>query len=492
MSSILTWIIFIPFLSGLFIALFCNNFWGRIVAFGASVFVAILTVIMTLSFDPAGGMQFVDIISLVQRYGITYMVGVDGINIYLILIIALFLPLLFFVLKREEKGFWANLLFIESGFLAVCSSLDLIFFYAGWEMMLLPIFVMVGLYGKSAKRAKAMLDMMYYAIFGSMIMLGAIIYLGVLHFEQFGFYSFALDDLAKLNLSVMVERVLFFSFMIAFVIKLPLFPFHMWLSKAYTYSPSVATFMLSAIASKVAVFAILRFVLPIFSLSFIEFSSYFVALGIFSMIYFGMIALRCDDFKTLLAFASASHLGLILAGVFSLDVVGMSGALYQIIAHALTSGVMFLMVGIISAQLGTRKISQLGGIAHKAPVFATLFGIMMLSSVGLPTTIGFVAELLILVGLFKTNLIYGIIATTSIIVGAVYMFVVYRKAILQSVGSVTDKFKELSKSQILGFGFVAIIIFVMGVYPKTFLDLSENTVQNHYEKYIKSNLKEHK
>ena len=153
---------------------------------------------------------------------------------------------------------------------------------------------------------------------------------------------------------------------------------------------------------------------------------------------------------------------------------------------------MFLMVGIISAQLGTRKISQLGGIAHKAPVFATLFGIMMLSSVGLPTTIGFVAELLILVGLFKTNLIYGIIATTSIIVGAVYMFVVYRKAILQSVGSVTDKFKELSKSQILGFGFVAIIIFVMGVYPKTFLDLSENTVQNHYEKYIKSNLKEHK
>ena len=158
MSSILTWIIFIPFLSGLFIALFCNNFWGRIVAFGASVFVAILTVIMTLSFDPAGGMQFVDIISLVQRYGITYMVGVDGINIYLILIIALFLPLLFFVLKREEKGFWANLLFIESGFLAVCSSLDLIFFYAGWEMMLLPIFVMVGLYGKSAKRAKAMLE----------------------------------------------------------------------------------------------------------------------------------------------------------------------------------------------------------------------------------------------------------------------------------------------------------------------------------------------
>ena len=210
------------------------------------------------------------------------------------------------------------------------------------------------------------------------------------------------------------------------------------------------------------------------------------------MIYFGVIALRCDDFKTLLAFASASHLGLILAGVFSLDVVGMSGALYQIIAHALTSGVMFLMVGIISAQLGTRKISQLGGIAHKAPVFATLFGIMMLSSVGLPTTIGFVAELLILVGLFKTNLIYGIIATTSIIVGAVYMFVVYRKAILQSVGSVTDKFKELSKSQILGFGFVAIIIFVMGIYPKTFLDLSENTVQNHYEKYIKSNLKEHK
>lgn len=489
MSNILTWIIFIPFLSGLFIALFCNNFWSRIVAFGASIFVAVLTVVMTLSFDPAGGMQFVDIISLVPMYGITYMVGVDGINIYLLLIVALFIPFLFFVIRRDERGFWANLLFIESGFLAVCSSLDLIFFYAGWEMMLLPIFVMVGLYGKSTKRAKAMLDMMYYAIFGSMIMLGAIIYLGVLHFEQFGFYSFALNDLANLNLSVMTERILFFSFMIAFVIKLPLFPFHMWLSRAYTYSPSVATFMLSAIASKVAIFAILRFVLPIFSLSFIEFSSYFVALGIFSMIYFGIIALRCDDFKTLLAFASASHLGLILAGVFSLDSVAMSGAIYQIIAHALTSGAMFLMVGIISAQLGTRKISQLGGIARKAPVFATLFAIMMLSSVGLPTTIGFVAELLILVGLFKTNLVYGIIATTSIVVGAVYMFVVFRKAILQSVGVVSDKFKEIRAAQMMAFGLVAVIIFVMGLYPKPFLNLVDNTVQSHYEKYIKSNLK---
>lgn len=489
MSSILTWIIFIPFLLGLFVALLCNNFWGRILAFGASVFVAVLALFMVANFDPAGGMQFIDIISLVPAYGITYMVGVDGINIYLLLIVTLFIPFLFFVLRRDERGFWANLLFIESGFMAVCSSLDLIFFYAGWEMMLLPIFVMVGLYGKSVKRAKAMLDMMYYAIFGSMIMLGAIIYLGVAHFEQFGFYSFALSDLIRLNLSITAERILFFSFMIAFVIKLPLFPFHMWLSSAYTNSPSVATFMLSAIASKVAIFAILRFVLPIFSLSFVEFSSFFVALGIFSMIYFGVIALRCDDFKTLLAFASASHLGLILAGVFSLDSVAMNGAIYQIVAHALTSGAMFLMVGIISAQLGTRKVTQLGGIARKAPIFATLFAIMMLSSVGLPTTIGFVAELLILVGLFKTNLVFGIIATTSIVVGAVYMLVVFRKAILQSGSEISVKFKELKVSQIVAFGVVGVVIFVMGLYPKPFLDLTDKTAQSHYEIYIKSNLK---
>ena len=212
MSSILSLIIFIPFLLGLFIALFCNNFWGKIIAFGGSVLVAILAIIMALGFDGAGGMQFVDIVPLVKNYGITYMVGVDGINIYLILIITIFLPFLFFVLRYQEKGFWANLLFIESGFLAVCSSLDLIFFYAGWEMMLLPIFIMTGLYGKSVKRAKAMLDMMYYAIFGSMIMLGAIIYLGVAHYLEFGFYSFALADLVNLNLSLSVERILFFSF----------------------------------------------------------------------------------------------------------------------------------------------------------------------------------------------------------------------------------------------------------------------------------------
>ncbi|ANV98752.1 hypothetical protein BBW65_03545 [Helicobacter enhydrae] len=485
---VLSLMIFLPFSVGVIMILFCNDFVARALAFVTTLVVALLGFMLFFAFDAGGGIQFVNHLPLVPQYGINYLVGVDGINLYILLVIAFSFPPLFFILKRTDKGYWANMLLMQSGFFSVVSSLDLVYFYAGWEMMLIPIFIMVGIYGRNPERAASLLNMMYYAIFGSMVMLGAIIYLGVQHYEAFGFFSFKLADLIRTPLDVGTQSVLFFCFMLAFAIKLPLFPFHLWLSKAYTNSITTATFMLSVIASKMAIFATLRFVLPLFPASFVEYSSWFILLGLFSMLYFGTSAFRAKDFKTLLAYASASHLGLIVAGAFALNVEAMMGAMYQVVAHAITSGVMFLLVGIIIRQLGTREISQLGGIAMRAPVFATLFAIAMISSVGLPATIGFMGELLIIFGLFELDLMYGILATTSIVIGAVYMFVVYRRAILQNTNERTQHFKDLKISETLAFMVAISMIFVMGIYPKPFLKKIEPTMQTHYESYIKPNL----
>lgn len=487
-SHILSFIIFLPLIMGFIILAFFGKKSGKLISLITTIIVLILGFIVFFKFDPNGGMQFSEVFILVKKYGINYAVGVDGMNLLILVVIACAFPPLFFILKEEGRGYWANILFIQSAFLAVILSKDLVFFYAGWEMMLLPIFILIGLYGKSKARTEASFNMMYYAIVGSMIMLCAIIYVGVVHYHEFGFFSFLLEDLQKITLDHKTENILFFCFMLAFAIKLPLFPFHLWLPEAYTKSPTVATFLLSTIASKVALFAILRFVLSIFPYSFVHFSGLFICIGLFSMLYCGIAAIKVRDFKTILAYASASHLGLILAGVFALDVEAMVGSMYQVVAHAMAGGIMFLLVGKISEQLLTRDIANLGGIAIKAPVFAFIFAVAMISSVGLPATIGFVAELLIIFGLFKLNLVYGILATTSIVIGAVYMFLIYRRAILQNSNELTDKFTDLNKKQIFAFLIPVIIIFVLGIFPTLFTSKIEPTMKSHYEQFIKPNL----
>ncbi|ANE35227.1 NADH:quinone oxidoreductase I, membrane subunit M [Campylobacter iguaniorum] len=485
MANTLNLMIWTPFIVGILVLL-CTDKNGKILALLSSLIVSVFGLVLFYKFDPLS--EYFYTLSLVPKYGINYAVGVDGLNLLLILIISFVLPPLFLRIKNPKKGYWANLLFIQSGFFLVVSARDLALFYAGWEVMLLPIFTLIGIFGKDEKRVRAAFEMMYYAIFGSMVMLGAIIYLGATYYLQNGAFSFLLSDLVKLNLGSVEQSVLFFCFMLAFAIKIPLFPFHLWMAKAYTTAPTSGTFMLSVVASKVAILAILTFVLPLFPNAFIQNASLFVWLGIFSMLYFGVEAFRQRDFKTLLAYASGSHLGLILAAIFSLNLQGWVGLMYQIVAHAMSSGMMFLLVGIIAKQLGTRDCLKLGGLAIKAPVFALFFAIAMVSSVGLPSTIGFVSEFLMLLGLFKANLIYGAVATLSIIIGAAYMFVIYRKAILQSTNELTASFKDLSVKESVAFLIPIVLIFVLGLAPNLFLNKIEPGLQNHYETYIKPNL----
>jgi len=491
LDNILTIMIFMPLVVGGFIMLTpLSHKLGQRLAFLSSIIVMLLGILLFINFESSGVLEFTQKIPLIESYGIYYSVGVDGIALMILLIIAFSFPLLHLVLNSQNKGYWANMLLMQSAFMAVLLAKDLIFFYASWEAMLLPIFTMIGLYGKDDDKAKASMKLMLYTIAGSLFMLFAIISLGSLSLEQFGYYSFDLDELKNLDMSDSQSFWLFACFMLAFSVKIPLFPLHMWMPDSYAKAPVGVTFALSAIASKVAIYAILRFVLPIFPEQFVNYADVFVFLGIFGMLYFALVAIAQTDIKRTLAYSSASHLGLITAGIFGLNMQSMVGGIYQLIAHAMSTGILFLLVGKIGRELKTRDINSLGGIASKAPVFATFFAIATFSTVGLPGTNGFIGEFLIILGTFKFNAISGIFASLSVIVGAIYMFILYRKVIFQKTNAVTEKFTDLSKKQIVAFLPLIILIFVMGIYPKPFLEKIEPTIAKKYNEFILPNTKE--
>lgn len=506
-SNLISLMILAPLVLGI-LCFFLQGNAARVLGAVASIFVLLCALHIFHYFVPNGKeIQFAQNIVLVPQFGINYSVGISSLNLFFILIVAVLFPFLFLFYRHEKGGFFGSFALMQAAFLAVLCANDLIFFYAGWEMMLLPILLFVGAYGTQDGREKAARDMIYYAIFGSMIMLCAIMYVGYAHFRDFGYFSFAVADLARVDFGS-AESILFFSFMFAFVIKVPLFPFHGWLCKAYVKAPTPATIVLSAVASKVAIFAILHFVLRFFPSSFVSFSPIFVILGLISMIYFGIAAISSKDFKELLAYASASHLGFIIAGIFALSVEALGGALYQSVSHAVASALMFMLVGVIYDRLKSREIAKLGGIASRAPFLAFIFGVALMSSVGLPSTMGFVGEFLIIYGLFTEKFIYGLVAVSSIVVGAVYMFIVYRRAILQdSINGILPKYKSIKSNskndskcaknalfadlgafQILLLLLPVVAIFVLGIYTDGLFSKIEPGILNFFDSFIMANL----
>lgn len=288
-----------------------------------------------------------------------------------------------------------------------------------------------------------------------------------------------MSDIATISTLHYEQKVLLFlGFMLAFAIKIPLFPFHSWLLETYSNSPTGGVFLLSSIMAKLGVYAVVRFVLPIFPDIFVLAAPFFIGLGLFGLVYFGIAALSQHTIKKMLAYSSASHLGFITAGVFSLNVHGMMGSAYLIVAHAIATGGLFLLVGVMERNLGIRSIDNLGGIAQKAPLFTVFFAIMVLCTVGIPGTNGFVAELLIILGIFKFNSLLGIVAALTVLVAASYMLWLFQKAILVRSDNDVSRMVDLDGKEILGLLPLALLIIAMGVYPDFFLYKIEPTI--HY------------
>ncbi|WP_136810203.1 complex I subunit 4 family protein [Desulfosediminicola flagellatus] len=469
LENILSLMIFLPIVAGFGVLLLpIKEGMARLIGFLASALVFLLGLKIFFNFSGTGGLEFVQKVPWFESVGISYHLGVDGISLLVLLAGSCLFPMVYMLLTTKSKGFYANLLIAQGAMLGAVAAADMILFYMFWEVMLLPIFFMIGLYG-GPNRLSATLKITLYTIAGSLFMLAAIIYVGVAYHAQTGIWSFEIAEVTKMSLTGGAATAAFVFFMLAFAIKIPLFPFHTWLPDAYTEAPTAATFMLSAVMAKIGVYAVIRFVLPVFGEDLGRYAIILAYSGVIGMMYCGIAAIAQKDFKRMLAFSSASHMGIIAVGVFCMNVQALTGTLYQIVAHATSTGVLFLLLGLIEERMETRKIADLGGIAYKAPIFAVFFAIAMLASVGLPGTSGFIGEFLIILGAVKFNVVIGVLAGTTLIIGVCYMLWMFQRVFFEKNNDRTDGFKDLTGLETVTILPVIVLIIVMGIYPQPFL-----------------------
>ncbi len=469
--------IFLPILAGLAMLLFpIGKGAARLLGFFVSIIILLLGVEIFLGFSGSGGMQYVENRPWIESLGISYGLGIDGISLLVLMAAAILFPMVFSIFKTKTKGYYANLLIAQGAMIGAICATDLVLFYIFWEIMLLPIFFMIGLYG-GEKRLSATIKITIYTIAGSLLMLAGLIYVGVSYHAEFGKWTFDIVQLGALDLSGGYAVLAFLMFMVAFAIKIPLFPFHTWLPDAYTEAPTSTTFVLSAIMAKIGVYAVIRFVIPVFEIEFARFAILLSLSGVVGMMYCGLAAIAQKDIKRMLAFSSASHMGIIALGVFCMNVQALTGSLFQIVAHATSTGVLFLFVGLLEERMQTRKIEDLGGIAYQAPVFATFFAIALLASVGLPGTSGFIGEFLIILGAIKFSTFIGVLAGTTLVIGVCYMLWMFQRVFFEKSNERTEQFKDLTLSEVLTFLPVILLILAMGIFPQTFIQKIEPTAQ---------------
>ena len=486
-AYILSFIIFLPAVVAFVLMITTTKIEDvRNIAFFTTIITLLLVMRIYINFEPTAEMQFVTNVSWISEYGINYYIGVDGFSLTILMLIAILIPTSYLLLwEGRTKGYWINMLLIQAGVTGTLLSLDIILFYFFWETMLLPVFLIIGIYG-SGNKVFSTVKVTIYTMGGSLLMFVAILYLGVAYFNEFGHWSFQYTDLTELTKLSATERIwLFLAFVIAFAIKIPLFPFHTWITDTYSDAPTGGVFLLSSIMAKLGVYAVVRFMIPIFPELFIDLSEVFVFIGIFGLIYFGIAALMQDDIKRMFAYSSASHLSLIAAGIFSLNSYGINGALYLIIAHAIATGGLFLLIGLLQDQTGFKSIKELGGIAKQAPIFTFMFAIMLFSNIGLPATNGFVSELLIIFGIYEFNHTMGYISALTVLIAASFMLWMFQRAILQDRKGPILQMRDLKAREIFGLAPWVIIIFFMGIYPDPFIDKFEPAVTHYINDILK-------
>ncbi len=476
-EHVLSVMIFLPLLAGAALLVLPVGKNGvRVLGLGISIIVLICGLKVYVDFIGSGGLEFVEKHTWINSLGVNYHVGVDGISLFVLMAAAVLFPMVFMVFSEKSKGYYCNMLIALGAMVGAVTAADLIVFYVFWEIMLLPIFFIIGLYG-GEKRIAATIKITIYTIAGSLCMLAGLLYIAVSYHTQTGQWSFEIAQMANLHLQGGFAIAAFIGMMLAFAIKIPLFPFHTWLPDAYTEAPTSTTFILSAIMAKIGVYGVIRLIVPVFEAEMARYAIILAYCGVIGLMYCGIAAIVQKDFKRMLAFSSASHMGIIALGIFCMNVQALTGTLFQIVAHATSTGVLFLFAGILEQRTETRCIEDLGGVASKAPIFATFFAIAMLASCGLPGTSGFIGEFLIIIGAVKFNMAIGVLAGTSVIIGVCYMLWMFQRVFFENVTDRTAGFKDLNFYETLIFLPVIVLILVMGIYPQPFIAKVEPAAQ---------------
>lgn len=440
-----------------------------------------LSLVLWYAYDPAvSGMQFMESLPLIPAFGINYILGVDGISLFIIVLAAFFtligiasLPEL-----KRMKDLIITLLFLQMTMIGVFAALDAIVFYVFWELSLVPMLYIIGAWG-GPLRVYASIKFFLYTFTGSLVMLVGMLFMAYFYYQATGNWSFSLLEWYRLILPESLQMWLFVAFFFGFAIKVPMFPFHTWLPYAHGQAPTIGSVILAAILLKMGTYAFVRFSLPLFPDASVMFMVPIAILAIIMVIYTAMVAYAQEDIKQVVAYSSVSHMGVIILGTFALNVEGISGSVFLMIAHGVVSGALFLLVGVIYDRRHTKMMSEFGGLASVMPHYATIFGVMVMASVGLPLTINFVGEFLSLLGFYQQSHMLTLLAGVAIIVGAIYMLAAFKKAFFGDVTKEENKdLPDVNKRELVALLPLVVIAIWLGVYPKPVLGPINNSVES--------------
>ncbi|TXT34736.1 MAG: NADH-quinone oxidoreductase subunit M [Chitinophagaceae bacterium] len=462
-------LILTPLVAGLLVFFLKQGSAAKNLALVSSI--AILALALVAVFAPVSPVYDA---SWLTNLGSRFTLKMDGMGKMLCLLTAIAYPLVFAaVYKNEYKNpaaFFGLMLLTQAGLMGVFLAADALLFYFFWELALIPVYFLCSIWG-GEKRIAVTFKFFVYTFIGSLLMLVGILYVYFHTADQ----SFAMESFYKVNLSTHQQSYIFWLFFVAFAIKMPIFPFHTWQPDTYEQSPTATTVIMSAIMVKMGLFAIVRWLLPIFPEASVQFANVIIVLSVIGMLYASLIAIRQDDLKRLIAYSSIAHIGLMCAALFTHNRTAMDGVMIQLFNHGINVIGLWILADLIEQKLGTRKLSELGGLAQKAPVMAILLVVMALANVALPLTNAFIGEFLMFNGLFQFNVYMAAVAGISIILAAVYTLNMVQKIIYGEVNAVTANAVDLAFNVKLVLVIIALVIIVFGVFPQPLIDLTKDS-----------------
>lgn len=487
----LTLVVFLPTVGAALVLLY--SLWSgkdddvvRFIAFVFSLLTFIISLPLVVGFNQRlSGMQFVERVAWINSFGLNveYHLGLDGLSLWLVVLTTVLTVVSVLAswqsIQRHVSEFFIFLLLLETGILGVFVALDMFLFYLFWEVMLVPMYFLIGVWG-GEQRIYAAIKFIIYTMAGSVLMLVAILALYYLNGQATGQYTFDLvkitDNLQQgvVTLDPRVQMWLFLGFAIAFMIKVPLFPLHTWLPDAHVEAPTAGSIMLAGVLLKMGTYGLLRFNLPMFPQATAEWTTPICILAVIGIIYGALVAMVQPDMKKLVAYSSVSHMGFVVLGTFAQTQQALHGAIFQMLSHGLATGALFLLVGILYDRRHTRLIADFGGIANVMPVYTGMFGIIMLASVGLPMLSGFVGEFLVLVGTFTSQIAYArwftVLAAMGVILSAVYLLWLFQRVFLGEITNPENTaLPDVNAREKLAMMPLVVLVIVLGVVPNWFL-----------------------
>ncbi len=453
-----------------------------------------VSLLLPFRYDPSTpAVQFVERHTWIPSLGVSYFFGLDGISLWLTLLTTFLSPVAVLCsyesIKHRAKEYYIFLLILETGMLGVFLALDFFLFYVFWEVMLVPMYFLIGVWG-SDRRLYSAIKFFLYTLFGSVVMLLGILAVYFYAGARTGQYTFDVLELMKvayphtplitvLGLSLSFQDLVWLAFALSFAIKVPMFPFHTWLPDAHTDAPTAGSVILAGVLLKMGTYGFLRFNLPLFPEASRHFVPLVFVLAIIAIIYGAMVCMVQPDMKRLIAYSSVSHMGFVMLGMFAFNLQGVQGSLLQMVNHGLSTGGLFLVVGLIYDRRHTRLISELGGLSRQMPIYAALFAIIMLASMGLPGLNGFIGEFLILIGAFQVRWWWGALAVTGIILGAAYMLWLYQRTMFGEITKEENRtLPDLDAREMATLLPIIALCFWIGLYPAPFLRAMETSVAN--------------